>query len=383
MHEDVALRVLMVSKACVVGMYQRKLEELARLPGMELTVVVPPSWRDGERALILERVYTSGYDLHVLPMAFNGHFHLHFYPGLGQLTQLLRPDIVHVDEEPYNLATFQAMWLARKHRAKALFFTWQNLSRRYPPPFSAFECYNLTHAACAIAGNEEAEQVLRSKGFVGPVYQLPQFGVDPDLYHPRKEMQGLRRMTTARQEAGFVIGYAGRLVEEKGIHLLLQAVAGLDGPWTLRLIGSGPYAAQLKGLSSQLGISDRVLFELWASSAEMPARLNELDVLVLPSLTRRNWKEQFGRVLIEAMACEVPVIGSSSGEIPHLIGDAGLVFPEGNVAALREALSKLMNDARLCTDLGHRGRKRVLERYTQQRVASQTYDIYRQVLGAG
>jgi glycosyltransferase involved in cell wall biosynthesis len=180
-----------------------------------------------------------------------------------------------------------------------------------------------------------------------------------------------------------VIGYAGRLVEEKGIHLLLQALAGLNGPWKLRLIGSGPYAAELKGLSSQLGISERVLFELWTSSAEMPAWLNQLDVLVLPSLTRRNWKEQFGRVLIEAMACEVPVVGSSSGEIPHLIGDAGMVFPEGDVTALREALSRLMNDDRLCAALGRRGRNRVLELYTQQRVASRTYDIYREVLGAG
>ena len=81
-------------------------------------------------------------------------------------------------------------------------------------------------------------------------------------------------------------------------------------------------------------------------STEIPRLLNELDVLVLPSLTRRNWKEQFGRILIEAMACEVPVVGSSSGEIPHLIADAGLVFPEGDVEALRDALCKLMQDAR-------------------------------------
>jgi glycosyltransferase involved in cell wall biosynthesis len=366
------LRVLMISKACVVGMYQRKLEELARFPDVELCLVVPPYWRDGRRTLPLERVFTSGYELHVLPMVFNGHFHLHFYRGLGRFIRRLRPDIVHIDEEPYNLATFQAMRIARQTEARALFFTWQNLLRRYPFPFRFFERYNLTRAACAIAGNHEAVNVLRAKGCKGPIYLLPQFGVDPDVYHKERP--------SSRPDAEFVIGYAGRLVEEKGVQVLVRAVAGLDGQWTLCLIGDGPYRAQLQALSKQLGIEQRVLFESWMPSAEMPRRLNELDVLVLPSLTRRNWKEQFGRALVEAMACEVPVIGSSSGEIPNVIADAGLIFPEGDSGELRAALSRLMNDSDSRTTLGQRGRARVLEHYTQKRIAAETYAIYQQLL---
>ena len=125
------MRVLMISKACVVGAYQRKLEELARFPGMELAVAVPPYWRDGRRILPLERAYTSGYELHVLPMVFNGNFHLHFYRGLDALVERFRPEIMHIDEEPYNLATLQAMRSAQRHGAQALFFTWQNLLRRF------------------------------------------------------------------------------------------------------------------------------------------------------------------------------------------------------------------------------------------------------------
>ena len=74
-------------------------------------------------------------------------------------------------------------------------------------------------------------------------------------------------------------------------------------------------------------------------STEVPAVLRALDVLVLPSLTTPSWKEQFGRVLQEAMACAIPVVGSDSGEIPHVIGDAGLVTPEGDAAALRRRWS--------------------------------------------
>jgi glycosyltransferase involved in cell wall biosynthesis len=367
------LRVLMISKACIVGAYQRKLEELARFPGMELLVAVPPYWREGKGILPLERTYTSGYDLRVLPMVFNGSFHIHFYRGLDALGRHFRAEIMHIDEEPYNLATFQAMRSAQRYKAQALFFTWQNLLRHYPPPFSFFECYNLAHAACAIAGNQEAQEVLRAKGYQGAIHVLPQFGVDPALYRKSQE-----RPADAR--ARFVIGYIGRLVEEKGVHNLLQAVAGLDGDWALRLVGTGPYASHLQALSLQLGIGERVALVGQVPSAEIPRTLNELDVVVLPSLTRRNWKEQFGRILIEAMACEVPVVGSSSGEIPHLIADAGLIFPEGNVEALQHALSKLMHEPELRLGLGRKGRARVLAHYTQQHIAAETYALYQRLL---
>jgi len=362
----------MISKACVVGMYQRKLEELARFSDVELSLVVPPYWRQGDQVLTLERAYTSGYQLYVLPMALNGHFHLHFYPSLGTLMRQLQPHIVHIDEEPYNLATFQAMHLARRNGARALFFTWQNLLRRYPFPFSFFEHYNLAHADCAIAGNQEAMRVLRAKGYKGEIHLLPQFGVDPQLYR--------RRRAPARPGTTFVIGYVGRLVEEKGVQILLRAVAGLRGDWTLRIIGDGPYRATLRALSAKLGLEERVAFESRVPSGEMPHCLNGLDVLVLPSLTRRNWKEQFGRVLIEAMACEVPVVGSSSGEIPNLVADAGLIFTEGDEGALRDALRELMNDVNLRLTLGRRGRARVLEHYTQQQIAAATRAVYLRLL---
>jgi len=86
------VRVLMISKALVVGAYQRKAEELAGLPGMELTVAVPPYWREGGHRLYLERAYTAGYELAVLPMVLNGHYHVHAYRRLAALFDIVAPD---------------------------------------------------------------------------------------------------------------------------------------------------------------------------------------------------------------------------------------------------------------------------------------------------
>ncbi|MBE9507666.1 MAG: glycosyltransferase, partial [Chloroflexi bacterium] len=173
------MRILMISKACLVGAYQRKLEEIARFPDVELMVAVPQSWREGSRVIRMERAHTTGYELVVEPIAFNGNFHLHFYPRLGRLIRAFAPDIVHVDEEPYNLATFHALRLARRSGARVLWFTWQNLNRRYPPPFRLIERYNLRHTDYAIAGSAGAAAVWREKGYAGPLAVIPQFGVDP------------------------------------------------------------------------------------------------------------------------------------------------------------------------------------------------------------
>src|SRR5688572_3892245 len=137
------MKVLMLSKACIVGAYQKKLEEIAAIEGVNLTVVVPPSWDDPHGRTRLEKLYTQGYELKVTNITFNGNFHLHFYPKLGRIMRQVRPDVIHIDEEPYNLATFHAMWLAQWVGAKTVVFSWQNLFRRYPPPFSLMERYVL------------------------------------------------------------------------------------------------------------------------------------------------------------------------------------------------------------------------------------------------
>ncbi|MBK8903734.1 MAG: glycosyltransferase family 4 protein [Anaerolineaceae bacterium] len=366
------MKVLMLSKACLVGSYQTKLEAIARHEDVDLTAIVPPVWYDPAGPVKLERAHTDGYRLLVDPIRFNGQFHTYYFPRLKQRLAALRPDVVHIDEEPYNLATWLAMRQARRVEAKTLFFSWQNLRRSYPFPFNLMEKQVLATIDYAIAGNQAAADVWRQKGYRGPLQVIPQFGVDETIFQPTSQRDRGR---------GFIIGSANRrLVPGKGVDLLLRAVATLPGMWRLHIAGEGPERPSLENLARQLGIWDRVQFDGVVTSAQMPGYLQQLDALVLASRTQPNWKEQFGRVLVEAMACEVAVIGSDSGEIPHVIGEAGLVFPEGDEAALQQHLLAVMQSASLRDELGKNGRQRVLAHYTQKQVAAQTTAVYRQML---
>jgi len=129
------------------------------------------------------------------------------------------------------------------------------------------------------------------------------------------------------------------------------------------LLGNGEMRAALEGQTIP-GSKVRVVDDL-THDAMAPAYAR-LDVLVLPSHTTPTWKEQFGRVIVEALSCGVPVLGSDSGEIPWLIGltGGGLVFPEGDVGALAARLRELRESPQLRERLADSGRAAVQSMFT-------------------
>ena len=358
----------MVSKALVLATYRQKLTELARL-GVEVLAVVPPAWGEGGSQQRLEELPAADYQLIVSPIRLSGHFHLHYYPELPRLIKRTRPDVVHVDEEPYNLATYLGVQAARRAALPSLFFSWQNLLRRYPPPFAQMERTVYRHAAHALAGSQTVATVLRKKGYAGPTSVVPQFGVDPEIFRP-----------APRRDGCFTVGFLNRLVPAKSPLSALEAFQRLPVETRLQVVGDGPLRDQFQAEVDRRGLGGRVSVQQRVPSHDMPHLLQRMDVVLLPSVTTSRWKEQFGRILIEAMACGVPVIASDSGEIPEVVSDAGLIVPEGDVMALTRALLTVYQDPQLRARLGGQGRKRVLDRFTHVKVARQTYEAYMQAV---
>lgn len=364
----------MISKACVSQSYRTKVEYLNRMDrDIEVGLVVPPSWGP----LPFEpRDTDHTYPLFLTPVVLGGRNHFHFYPELNAIIRRYQPDLLHIDEEHYSTVTYQATRIAKRLAIPSIFFTWQNIYKQYPWPFSAMERHVFDQVQGAIAGNQEAQDVLCQKGFRKPIWIIPQFGTDTQLYQPQDKNAAKAAWGVSQK---FVIGYVGRLINEKGLGDLWQAAAALLSKHTdavLLLAGSGPLANVLQQNARSSGLSPQLHVIPWVKTQAMPEIMNALDVLVLPSRTTASWKEQFGRVLTEAMAAEVAVVGSDSGEIPYVIGKAGLVVPEGSPTALFKALESLYDNAGLRFTLGQAGRQRVLGHYSQDVVAQETLKVY-------
>jgi glycosyltransferase involved in cell wall biosynthesis len=338
--------VLVVTHECVT-LNQQIYAEVQRLTGWSFTLLLPAVWKD-EFGNNLQPAILAGFEAELVtaPVRLNGNIILHSYRfNFRRFLSEKKFDLIYVNHEPYGMSTAQVCW-ANLQTAKLPFgfHSCQNIYKKYPLPFRWLERMVYRSSSFAFPITEAVERVLRQKGFKGGVGLCP-FPFDPNLYHPLPEPE--RQDLIPRATGEVVIGYVGRMVEQKGLQTLIEALARLPrSNWKLVVIGTGPYESRFDELVSTHGLTDRVTRLGYVAHDLTPRYLGAMDILVLPSETRPNWKEQLGRVLIEAMACGTSVVGSDSGEIPTLIkaSGGGRVFPEANPGALADVLQQMIAD---------------------------------------
>ncbi len=390
------MRILVASHTYIVDLNCEKFRTLAQLePDVEVTVVVPRRWRPGgvQNRLVEPQGWQDGR-FRVVPIANfsqNNQGLLIFGWEIVSLLKKFRPQIIQVEQGSKALTYAQMITLNRLLglKAKNLFFTWWNLPYTLKFPVSLLEAYNLRHTDGIVVGNQDGADILRDRGYTGPLRVMPQLGVDETRFRPQPQPELAAQHGMDPQDV--VFGFVGRFVEEKGLLTLATALGHLRDhpqPWKWLLLGRGPLRETLQRRVDELGIGDRVCWVESVPHDDVPRYINLMDTLILPSettyqfktLTAAGWKEQFGHVLIEAMACRVPVVGSDSGEIPHVIQQAGLVFPEGNPEALADCLRRLLDSADLRADLGAKGYALAMERYTNRALAEESLAFYRELL---
>ncbi|MFX0198884.1 MAG: glycosyltransferase family 4 protein, partial [Candidatus Hodarchaeota archaeon] len=281
---------------------------------------------------------------------------------------------------PFSAVTAHTTFWAKRiiPKSKLIFFSAHNIRKNYPFPFSTFEKYTYKNAEYAFLMSDEVASVLRSKGYNKGFRVLP-LGVDPNIFC-KKDVSSLKKKLGLED---FVIGFMGKIVKQKGLLDLIEAISGINEKVQLLIIGNGGLKYELEHLVKLLGLRERTLLMDAVSHSHVPNYLNCMDILVFPSITLPDLKEQFGRVIIEGMACEVPVIGSDSGEIPTTIGKAGLIFKEGEAADLRGKIEALIRDRNLRAMLAKAGRKRVLENFSWRVIAEKQYQVYTELKSRG
>jgi glycosyltransferase involved in cell wall biosynthesis len=364
--------VVVVSMPNVVPHNQLVYVRLTEL-GWEVKYVVPNRWRDqftpqGFVTQALEGVTGSFVRIRI---ALPGREQRHFYiTRPAAWLRRWRPDVVFVELEPFSIATLQ--WgLA----AERLGIPWgcqgdENLDRHFPLAAVAIRRWSVPRIDFFAARSPGAAEVLRRWGARSELGIVPHTIPEWDLpERPRAE------------RAPFTVGFAGRLVEAKGVRDLVRAVRRLDFPFRLVVVGDGPLRGELE--AADLG---RGTLELRTGfrSAQMPELYARMDLLVLPSRTTAKWAEQFGKVLCEALLCGTPVLGSDSGEIPWVIetSGGGQVFPEGDDTALAARIGELAADTAERRRLAQVGREGVQKHFAPRAAARELNRLMRGALAA-
>jgi len=373
---------LTIGHSYVVALNRRLAHEMARAGAgqWEVTAVAPRFMHGDLRPIELESIPDEACRVEPVRTYLSRRIHLMTYSrGVRRLVRA-GWDLVHCWEEPYVLVGFQVAWWTPT-RVPFVFWTAQNLAKRYPPPSCWLERYCLRRAAGWLACGMTTVEALAPRGYADKPHRVMPLGVDTDVFRPDAAAgTAVRRQLGWEPDGPPVVGYLGRFIEEKGIRQLTRTLDAGKFRWRALFVGGGPLEGELRAWGEKYG--DRVRIVSGVPHNKVPAYLCAMDVLAAPSQTILRWKEQQGRMLIEAFACGVPVVGSDSGEIPYVIADAGRVAAEADTAAWVSALGELVENPAARAELATRGRDRAEREYAWPVIARRHLDFFEELLTA-
>ncbi len=365
------MKVAVISHAYQEERYLKALEAMAQSPDVEITLIHPETYKGKQYRWNNSHSITDV----AVPIVFGsrqGAF-LYHLPKLAKALAKLRPDLILHEQETYTLGALEVATIAWWQSIPFVQFVWENVDRTFCLPRRLLRRYVLSRAGAMIAGSEGAKLVHAELGYTRPIEVMPQMGVHATL-SPR-----LGKHCTTTLHVCFI----GRLETCKGVDCLLQAVSllhrrGFDT--AVAVAGDGPERARLAALARELGIWALVHFRGQLRDKEVKKLLRSSDVLVLPSRRTRDWQEQFGLVLAEAMAEATVTVGSRTGAIPEVIGCDDLLFQEGDPEALAEVLQHLHSHGDFYLRSQFNLWQRVQDRFTADTIAERKVNFLQRVL---
>jgi glycosyltransferase involved in cell wall biosynthesis len=332
------MKVCLVSHAYLERGYLPALAALAAQPGVELALITPNQYKlslktsSGEFSNI-----DTSYRTYAIPIRWGsrqGAFFYHF-TALACALDDFKPDIVLHEQEVFALGAGQLAWMTSRRSIPLVMFVWENLPRSLSWPRRRLRSYVLGSCSGLIVGSAASAKVHKGWGFKGPMEIIPQMGVSALNPSPAFGLRGAGELR---------IAFAGRLIPEKGIDCLLRAVGRLNAKRMnvkCTIAGDGPELKKLVALSRELNIESLIHFAGVLQMEKIAELLGKTDVLVLPSRRAKTWEEQFGRILVEAMAQATVTVGSRTGAIPEVVGSEDLIFDEDDDQALARILERL------------------------------------------
>jgi glycosyltransferase involved in cell wall biosynthesis len=367
------VRAVIVSHLYADQANRAKLRSLAGL-GVSLAAAVPARWASTDgRSHGTEWGDDGG--VRVVPVPVRGRLidpaRLHWNgKTLRRLLTDFRPDLLHIEEEPWTQPAALLLRLARRLGIRTVLSTAESLPRNLSLRQRFRRERSLRLANGVVAANRLALALAIKRRPTIPQLTVPQIGVTPPPAVARAPHPGL------------AIGFIGRLVPERGLDLLFRACVALTGKWSLTIVGTGPSQEELEALAERLGISARLSWLGALPRSAVAEVWPRLDCVVFPARTTQRWVPTAVRGTLQAMANGLTVIASDAGALPEIVGDAGRIVPEENVPALAAALQEMYTDRPECERLGAAARRRIMDEFSDGAIAAKTLNFWRSMTAA-
>lgn len=383
------LRVLVIDKLSVFRNTRDRYLRLIERANIELTLLVPSRWIENAIPVAYEPADEEPFESIIGRPSLPGRELRSIYlSGMARAFRRSRPEVILMMEEAFSLFAIQTLAMRRLFAPEAplIFYSnnivsYEHYNYRLEPLYRAIGKFVLKHAEAGLCVNTRAESVLREANYPGIARTLFQ-GINERVYQPVSRRDARREIGIGQDVDLFV--YAGRLLQMKGIHLLVDAFKRLaaerpERRMKLLIVGDGDYAPELRSQVEREGLSDLVEFRPTVPIASVPFYMCAATALVLPSLA--EWQEQFGRVNAEAMLTESLMIGSTSGAIPAVIGEGGFIFRADDVDDLRRTMAQVLDDPEEAERRRKAGRGRALREYSFEAFADGLVDLFEELSG--
>ncbi len=384
------MKVVVFWHAGLLTNYRKYVEEIAKQKDVEATLIVPEYWPfepnkvrlrdyfsnkfkkryfDGEKIKELSIIQRKGF----LPGKT-----VHFYPGIGKVLNEIKPDVIYIYTEPFVLTVVQIIRWRNKHskKTKIVVENCENIEKKFNHFYEDWAYkYALKNADGMIAMTSEIEKILRKKGYKGPIEIIGE-GADSKKFK-RIDSKSLRKELGI--DKYFVIGYCGRMTEEKGLLVLVEAVSKLKEDFRLLIIGGGgeEFKQKVIDTAKKLNVLDKLVFVGQIAGSDLPKYLSCFDVGVAPSLTTPSWKEQFGRFTSEFILSGVSIIGSNSSTVDEVLKEDAIIYNERDADELAKKIEMLMKDPEIGKRQVRVGKKRVLSHHTNEKIAEKFVEFAR------
>ncbi len=350
------LDLLVISHACFTAI-NRNIYTLFLKDGWDVEIVVPKSLNFPSGTRNANPPMEGDPPITYLPLIGNNP-RIYKFEGLMELLNNKKPKIVLLDNDPVSRMALKIGEWCKKNNSFLYCISCENLSLQILDTFKRRSFKSLPGSIAkrllisktkkVVNGiftiNKDGQKLFIKEGYRNVVH-IP-LGFNPEYFYLDNEVRLKLRNKLALQNK--VVAYFGRLVKEKGVHILIKSLESLkDYQWQLMMDDFDDYATgyaqEVEQLLKDTGIINRVVF-IKPNHFEIAGYMNACDVMLVPSIATTVWKEQYGRVAAEGLACGKLVIASDNGALPELLGGHGLLFPEGDVEALIEILRNIFID---------------------------------------